>query len=164
MTHSNLSLAFIAGLSALVMSACSPAATSPDTTASNTKVAETTKTMTETMPATVRTKTKAVLIYADWCGSCKILDPKIEAVKSAHRMPGLEFVKLDYTDKNPVNFYEQAKAAGVEKAVKDYFNGTIKTGQLLMVDVNSKTVISKVTKEKSRPEIVSALKEAIDAS
>ena len=45
-------------------------------------------------------KTKAVLIYADWCGSCKVLDPKLKKAKEIGPMPGLEFITLDYTDKN----------------------------------------------------------------
>lgn len=163
MTRTYLRFTLIASASALIMSACSPGATAPDKTASSAPISKT-DTLSAATPAAMKTKTKAVLIYADWCGSCKILDPKVEAVKAANRMPGLEFVKLDYTDKDPEKFYQQAKAAGVEKAVKAYFDGPIKTGQLLLIDVNDKTVISKVTKEKSRPEIVTALKDAIAAS
>ena len=163
MTYTNLRITFVASVSALIMSACSPAATAPETTASTAPSVKA-----ETLPvathAAMKTKTKAVLIYADWCGSCKILDPKVEAVKAAGRVSGLEFVKLDYTDKDPVKFYAQAKAAGVEKAVKAYFDGSIKTGQLLLVDVDDKKVIGRVTKEKTRPEIVTALKDAVAAS
>jgi len=55
-------------------------------------------------------KTKAVLIYA---GSCKVLDPKLKKAKEIGPMPGLEFITLDYTDKNSASFYAQAEAAGV---------------------------------------------------
>jgi len=109
-------------------------------------------------------KTKAVLIYADWCGSCKILDPKVKTVQAMGEMPGLEFVTLDYTDKNADNFYMQAAAAGVEDAVRAELDGTIKTGWLLLVDVDDARVISKVTKADETPEIAEKLRAALAAS
>jgi thiol-disulfide isomerase/thioredoxin len=112
----------------------------------------------------VATKTKAVLIYADWCGSCKVLDPKIQKVQAMGDMPGLEFVTLDYTDKNADDFYAQAKMAGVEEAVRAYLDGTIKTGQLLLVDMDDQKVLSKVTKTFDTSQMVSALQDAISAS
>ena len=119
-------------------------------------------------PAAMETKTKAVLIYADWCGSCKILDPKLKYVRAGlgenGTMPGLEFVTLNYTDKNADNFYAQAEASGVSEAVKTYLDGTIKTGQLLLVDMDDQTVVGKVTKTFEAADIMTALKDAISAS
>jgi len=130
--------------------------------------AETPKTMTEKVETksakAMDTKTKAVLIYADWCGSCKVLDPKIKKVQSMGAIPGVEFVTLDYTEKNADAFYAQAKAAGVEAAVKAYLDGTIKTGQLLLVDLDDQNVIGKVTKTSQPAEILTALRDAIKAS
>lgn len=109
-------------------------------------------------------KTRAVFIYADWCGSCKVLDPKIKQARAMEDVPGLDFVTLDYTNKNAENFYAQAEAAGVHNAVKTYLDGTIKTGMLLLVDVDDDKVIGRVTKEIEPKEIVIALKEAVAAS
>lgn len=110
------------------------------------------------------TKTKAVLVYADWCGSCKVLDPKVQKVKSMGAIPGVDFVTLDYTLKDPDVFYAQADAAGVGKAVRDYLDGTIKTGLLLLVDVDDEKVIGKVTKTSDVGDIVAELKKAVAAS
>jgi len=110
------------------------------------------------------TKTKAVLVYADWCGSCKVLDPKIKKVQSMGAISGIELVTLDYTDKDADGFYGQAQAAGVEEAVKSYLDGTIKTGQLLLVDLDDKKVIGKVTKTLEPAEILTSLKDAVKAS
>lgn len=117
--------------------------------------------------AAMATKTKAVLIYADWCSSCKVLDPKIKAAQTAlpgGKMPGLEFITLDYTDKNADNFYAQAEAAGVMDAVKAHFDGTVKTGQLLLVDMDDQKVVGKVSKDDAAAQIMSALKNAVTAS
>jgi thiol-disulfide isomerase/thioredoxin len=114
--------------------------------------------------AEMETKTKAVLIYADWCGSCKILDPKVKAVQAMGTMPGLEYVTLNYTDKNPNDFYAQAAAAGVEDAVRAELDGTIKTGWLLLIDVDDARVVSKVTKEDDTSEIAAKLTAALAAS
>ena len=137
-------------LTALGMTACSQA---------NTLQTESSKAVN-----TVEVKTKAVLIYADWCGSCKILDPKIKAIQSSVTIPGLDFVTLDYSDKNADNFYEQAEAAGVGDAIKTYLAGTIKTGQLVLVDVDDQKVLSKVTKTFEPADITAALKKAVVAS
>lgn len=112
----------------------------------------------------METKTKAVLVYADWCGSCKVLDPKIKKVQAMGPMAGLEFVTLDYTAKDADDFYAQAEAAGVGAAVKTYLDGTIKTGQLLLVDLDDQKVVGKVTKTLEPAAIVTALTEAINAS
>lgn len=141
-------------LSLVALTACSQAE------APKNKIAETSVAASEVMNA----KTKAVLIYAKWCGSCKILDPKIKDVQSQVSIPSLEFVTLDYTDKDPYAFYAQAEAAGVGEAVRNYFDGTIKTGQLLLIDVDDKTVLSKVTKTSNPAEILASIKEAVASS
>jgi len=141
-------------ISVLALTACSQAEAPKIDTA---KVEEmTTKVMS--------TKTKAVLVYADWCGSCKVLDPKVKKVQSMGAISGIEFVTLDYTDKDADGFYAQAQAAGVEEAVKSYLDGTIKTGQLLLVDLDDKKVIGKVTKTLEPAEILTSLKDAVKAS
>lgn len=106
------------------------------------------------------TKAKAVLIYADWCGSCKVLDPKIKAAKALGDVPGLDFVTLDYTDKDDAAFYAQAKAAGVEDAVRAHLDGTIKTGLLLMVDMDDQAVLDVVNKTMDAQQIMFAMKDA----
>jgi len=73
-------------------------------------------------------------------------------------------VVLDYTDKDEANFYAQAEAAGVDKAVRAYLGGTVKTGQLLLVDLDDEKVIKKITKADAAPAIVSKIKAAVNMS
>ena len=110
-------------------------------------------------------RTKAVLVFADWCGSCKVLDPKIKAVQSMENGAELEYVTLDYTNKNPEDFFSQAKASDVGLAIEAYFpDGKIKTGQLLLVDVDDQKVIGTVTKSLEASEIMETIRDAIAAS
>jgi len=109
-------------------------------------------------------KTKAVLVYADWCGSCKILDPKLKSVRSAHQFDGVDFVVLDYTNKDVDAFYAAAAKAGVEQAIRTELDGTIKTGILLLVDADDNKVIGKVTKALSENEITTEINSALSRS
>ena len=96
---------------------------------------------------------KAVLIYAKWCGSCKILDPKLKALRAETSFPGAEFVTLDYTAKDEAVFYAAARKAGVEDAVRAHMVGKVKTGQLLLVSQRKDRVVGVVTKSQSNKEI-----------
>lgn len=109
-------------------------------------------------------KASAVLIYADWCGSCKILDPKLRAAQQQNEFENVRFVVLDYTDRDEEAFYTAAAEAGVGDAVRTYLDGTIKTGLLLLVDADDNKVVTKVTKTFSEAEIVDAINAAVAQS
>lgn len=142
----------------LILTATAIALTSCGNAASTGPTMETTKTQ------HIETKTKAVLLYADWCGSCKVLDPAIKEAQALDPLPGVEFVVLNYTDKDKTNFYAQAQAAGVETAVRTYLDGKVKTGLLLLVDVDDKKVIDGITKKDTASVILAKIKSAVAAS
>lgn len=108
-------------------------------------------------------RAKAVLVYADWCGSCKALEPNVEAARSAGDLP-VEFVTLDYTDKDADAFFSQADAAGVGQAVRAKMGDSIKTGQLLLVDLDDQEVRDVVTKSDTPVMIRTKIVEAAAAS
>lgn len=151
------SLSLLMG-SFLALVACSQAE------APKTQITDVKSAASEVLDSKMDAKTTAVLIYADWCGSCKVLDPMVKKVQAMGAIPGLNFVTLDYTDKDTDAFYAQADAAGVGEAVKTYLDGTVKTGQLVLVDMDDQKILSKVTKSFKPAEILTALKEAVAAS
>lgn len=114
--------------------------------------------------AKMDTKVVAVMTYADWCGSCKILDPKITAMQAAMEKQGVKFVKLDYTDKDADRFYAQAKAAGVESAMRTALDGNIKTGRLYLVPTGSDSAVAMVDKTTTPAQIKDKMMMALKAA
>ncbi len=146
----------LAAASVLLLAACGGAeTTTAERVASNAS---------EAASDVMTTKTKAVLIYADWCGSCKVLDPKIEAARAAAPMPGVEFLRLDYTEKDEADFYAQADAAGVGAAVREALGDAITTGQLLLIDADDDRLLGQVTKTDEAQQIVAKIKDAVAQS
>jgi len=101
----------------------------------------------------------AALSYADWCGSCKTLDPKIQEARASGDL-GAAFVTLDYTAKDKDSFFAAADAAGIGAAVRAKYSEGVKTGQLLLIDVDDAKIVSVVTKQMSPAEIAEAIKAA----
>ena len=119
---------------------------------------------TETQEIKKNAKTKAVLIYADWCSSCKILDPKLKSMRRNNRFEDVQFIVLDYTDRDETAFYADAAGVGVESAIREFLAGNVKTGLLLLIDADDNRVVDKVTKSLTEGEIAAAINAAVDAS
>lgn len=107
---------------------------------------------------TPKPQTYAVLFYADWCGSCKTLDPKVkEARKSLADSPVL-FLTFDMTDDATKHQSAMlAEAIGLDTL---YVENGGKTGYLAIVDAASGKVLGKLTKGDSAEAIASKLRES----
>jgi len=100
----------------------------------------------------------AVLFYADWCGSCKALDPKVkEARKSLADAPVL-FLTFDMTD--DASKHQSAMLAEAIGLDTLYAENGGKTGYLAIVDAVSGKVLSKLTKGDSVEVIAAKLRES----
>ena len=141
---------------ALPLAACSKAPEVPSAKAAADKA----QSMADRVPA-MDVKANAVLIYADWCSSCKVLDPKVQAAKPMFDGKGLNFITLDFTDKNRSGFMAQAEEAGVGPAISKAIGEQVKTGQLILVSADGKRVISKVGMNHTPAEIAAKFKEAV---
>lgn len=120
------------------------------------------KAMTDTMPV-MEAKANAVLIYADWCSSCKVLDPKLNAAKPMFDGRGINFVTLDYTAKDKADLMAQAQAAGVAPAISEALGNRVKTGQVIIVSADGERVLSKVNMTHTTEQIAEKFKAAISA-
>ncbi len=141
-------------IAAVLLAACSgePAAQAP---------AQTTETAAPAV--TEETKIAAVLSYADWCTSCKILDPKLKAVQAGAPIDGVGYLTIDYTERDQDAFFATADAAGVGGAVRAFYADEIKTGILLLVDMSTGDVVADIRKSMSEEEIRTSLETAAAA-
>lgn len=101
-------------------------------------------------------ETYGVLFYADWCASCKVLEPKIkEARASLAKDTPVLFVTLDLTDEGSRN--QAAMLASLVNIESIYAAHSGKTGFMLLVDAKSKEVRQTLTKTDSLQTIRTAL-------
>jgi len=110
------------------------------------------------------TRVLAVLSYADWCGSCKALDPKVKAVQAANTFEGVEFATIDFTSKDTDAFFTDAETLGVGNAMRETFGDKVKTGKLYLIDLDTGDVISAVDKSMTEAAIASAISAAVARS
>jgi thiol-disulfide isomerase/thioredoxin len=102
----------------------------------------------------------AVRVYADWCPNCRALDPKLDAVAASGDWDGVSFVRIDYTKRDREAVFAEADRLGVGPAIRAHFAGGIKTGQLLLVDVQSQAVIDLVTHKETEAGISERIRAA----
>ncbi len=107
------------------------------------------------------TRVAAVLIRADWCSSCKIIEPKLTEVKIDGPIDGLQHITMDYTDRDKDAFYAAAEKLGVGDAVRDHLEGDVKTGIILLVDMETKSVVADLRKELSEDELKAAMEKSV---
>ena len=106
----------------------------------------------------------AVMSYADWCGSCKALDPKVDAVQQANAFDGVAFAKIDYTSRDADAFYADAETLGIGDTMRATFGDKIKTGRLYLVNLDSGEVISTIDKSMDEVSIAAAIEDAVALS
>jgi len=106
------------------------------------------------------TRVLAVLSYADWCGSCKALDPKVKAVQAANTFGGVEFATIDFTSRDADAFFADADTLGIGDTMRAQFSEQIKTGKLYLIDLDTGTVLSTVDKSMDEAAITAAVIEA----
>ena len=110
------------------------------------------------------TRLLAVTSFADWCGSCKALDPKIQAVKASNSFEGVEFFTIDYTPKNTEDFYKSAAILGVDETFRAIFDGKVKTGRLYLIDRASGEIRREITQDMTVAEIAASITQTLAES
>ena len=133
---------------AMIVSACAPAV-SPDSPALVTE------------EVTEETRIVAALSYADWCGSCKALDPKLATLRTEGDVEGVAHIILNYTDRDEDAYYAVADAAGVGQAVRNNLADGIWTGGVMVIDLNSQTVVEVLDRSMSVEEMRDVLEAAV---
>ncbi|MDJ0922762.1 MAG: thioredoxin domain-containing protein [Henriciella sp.] len=110
------------------------------------------------------TRLIAVISYASWCGSCKVLDPKISDVKSSNTFEGVEFFALDYSARDKDAFYTDAETLGISDTLSARFDGKVKTGLMFLIDTETGDIVSEITKDMDEAAITAAINAATATS
>ncbi|WOO41383.1 TlpA family protein disulfide reductase [Rubellicoccus peritrichatus] len=104
-------------------------------------------------------KVIGLLFYSDSCGSCKVLDPKIETAKNDYTTEPILFVTFDHSNAGSKN--QAALLADSLSLGKIYDAQKKASGYMLLVDPKSGKVITKLTREMSEDDIKAAFNSAL---
>lgn len=102
----------------------------------------------------------AVMIHADWCSSCRIMEPKLAALKDGAKIEGVQFLTLDYTNRDKSALFAKADSLGIGEPIRAKLSDGIKTGILLLVDMDDQTIAGDLRKTMSPNEIRAAIIDA----
>ncbi len=102
-----------------------------------------------------------VLYYADWCGTCKILDPQIEKARGKMDLDNMPivFVRMDLTNKTTAAQSGMlASALGLGALYND---NSGKTGYMALVDSETKGVVATIDKTMKADDISALITEKL---
>ena len=113
----------------------------------------------EAKSSTEGTKVTGLLFYADWCGSCKVLDPKLDAVTPEFSHQPILFTRVDLTnDETTAHATRYANYLGLGNIYAEYEG---RTGFMLLVDAKSKDILGRLTRNESKDDIRTMLTEVL---
>jgi len=93
-----------------------------------------------------------ITMHADWCGTCKELNPKVDNVKSEFEDKVL-FTKFDFTDESTT---KQTRLMANWIGIGDVFvqsENRGATGYIILLDGNTFEEVGRITNEKNEGEI-----------
>lgn len=100
-------------------------------------------------------KLLVVKSHADWCGSCKAIEPSFVDLKNKFDGAPLLFVTLDFTNQTTTN---QTALLASQLGLDSSLVETRKTGFITVMDTEGK-ILKKFTKKDSLGDMTTGLKE-----
>ena len=115
----------------------------------------------EESSATTKPAVYGVLFYADWCGSCKALDPKVTQAREAANLDTQDvlFVTLDLT--NDTTKHQAAMMAATLGISDVYESNAGKTGFMLLLDAGSGEKVAQLTNKMEATDIATRIQETL---
>lgn len=100
----------------------------------------------------------AATFRSAWCGPCRVLEPRFEAVAADYADAQVEFVTFDFTLGRRARLAERAAQEGVAEPFRAHGGGT---GFVLLVDRNTGDVLGRITMHYSDADMRGALDHAL---
>lgn len=101
----------------------------------------------------------AALFRSNWCGPCKILEPRYERVITDYADAPLERVRFDSSFRRRDALRERASEEGIRDA---YEAASGATGFVLLIDRDTQDVLARITVDYSEADIRGALDYALE--
>ncbi|MEO1150524.1 MAG: thioredoxin domain-containing protein [Pseudomonadota bacterium] len=109
-------------------------------------------------PASAQTDLVAVTFASAWCGPCKILQPRLAAVRPDFADRPVRFVTLDFTMGESAGYADLAQTEGFTQAYRRYEGAT---GFTVLVNRHTGDVVDVLTADHSRDTMRTALNKAL---
>lgn len=104
----------------------------------------------------------ALHFYADWCASCKVLDPKAMPILERYAASdGVDLVRLDLTERSDDHQAAQRQVAEAHGAVEIFDRFAPATGLIVLYDRDTAEAFAVINQNFSPEEIDAALVAAL---
>lgn len=101
----------------------------------------------------------AMYMYADWCGACQAIKPKMEEAKPEFEGQPVLFVKMNMTNDFTAH---QSKLLAARLGLSEIFEKNEgMTGFVLLLDANTNEVIDKITTDDDTEGIIAKITNAL---
>lgn len=101
----------------------------------------------------------AALFRSNWCGPCKILEPRYERVMQAYDTARVEQVRFDSSFGRHGALAQRASEEGIHAVYETARNAT---GFVLLIDRDTQDILARITVDYSEADIAGALEYALD--
>jgi len=104
-----------------------------------------------------------VLFYADWCGSCKALDPKVAEARKEAKLDNQDilFVTLNMTDETTKH---QAAMMAAALWISDLYESNAgKTGFMLLLNAETGEKLAQLTMKMAVDDIVTRIQDSVNS-
>jgi hypothetical protein len=100
-----------------------------------------------------------LLMYSDTCASCKVLEPKLNAIKKDFTGQPILFTRVDQS--NDFTKHQSVLYSSLLGVQQIYAEQGGKTGYMLLIDTKDKKVLGKLIKTQSEAELKATIESAL---
>lgn len=102
-----------------------------------------------------------VYFYADWCGTCKLLEPRVEKARAEEEAAkDIDFITFDMTDSTSIaRTRKMAQMENLDSVLQKYGAAT---GFLVLYDRSNDETLQVLTSKDSSEKIQKAFKDAVE--